>query len=379
MMKTIIFGLLAACATASSAQTLNADETARLRSFLEQESAQAGKKNHEQLGITQLENVDWKTVPGLVTTNVNLREFCCRYNRLTDLDISHNTKLIHFCGTGNMFEQIDISHNTELADFYCANNRLERIDLSHNRKLVNVALRTNRLTTLDCSAHPRLATLTCYDNRLESLDVSGCPALVSLDCKNNQLTTLDVPDSPELALFACQGNRLTFSTLPLPGYRSYTYSPQAEIGVSFPADVVDLSGEYLAAGQTSEYAWTDGVGADVTPLSGEAGVFSFDRLYTGKTLVCRIRNAAFPDLTMTYRIALTTPVHASSVGQDVSVYAVRGGICLRADRPVPFAIYNMAGMQVCRRATAAGEVSLALPRGVYVVTMEGRGWKVAVE
>ncbi|MDR1407348.1 MAG: hypothetical protein LBJ23_04800, partial [Tannerella sp.] len=131
-MKTIIFSLLAACATASSAQTLNADETARLRSFLEQESAQAGKKNHEQLGITQLENVDWKTVPGLVwNTGGRLDSLMwIERNLAGDLDISLFTALrVVHCET-NSLRSLDVSGNTAMVYMDCFENELTELDIT---------------------------------------------------------------------------------------------------------------------------------------------------------------------------------------------------------------------------------------------------------
>jgi hypothetical protein len=332
-----------------------------------------------------------------VTSNVNLREFCCRYNQLTGIDISRNTKLIHFCGTGNQFEQIDISHNTELGNFFCANNRLKSVDLSHNKKLVSVALRTNRLTTLDASDHPQLRSLTCYENELESLDIAGCPELTQLECSTNHLTALDVTGSPKLGMLTCHANeltaldlsanpglnivllrdnRLTFSSLPqLTGYDlyTYTYAPQAPVAVEQPSDKVDLSSEYTVGGKTSVYAWTDAQGVAVAPASGENGVFAFGKQYTGQTLTCRITNAVFPDLTMEYRVALTTPTAAVPHALDASrAYAANGHIHVETDRPAVITIHTVAGGLLVRRTVPAGATAIALPKGIYVVSIGSR-------
>jgi hypothetical protein len=467
MKKLLFTGCIAALGLmATFARTPNVDEVAKLKSFMAQESAVEGVKNHERLGIENLETVNWEEVAGLtwnssgrldsliwmerelggdldiggfaelrvvhcetnslrtlnvagntamvyldcfengltqldVSSNTNLREFCCRYNQLTAIDISRNTKLTFFCGTGNQFETIDISRNTELVEFFCANNRLTAIDLSHNRKLASAALRTNRLTTLDASNHPNLRSLTCYENELTTLDISGCPELTQLECRSNRLTTLDVSGSPNLYMLTCydnlltsldlslhtklyivllQDNLLTFSTLPrLTGCNPYIYYPQGQVTLSQPADKIDLSREYEIDGATSEYVWSDAQGIAVIPASDGNGRFTFANQYEGKTLTCHVRNAAFPDLTLDCQVTLTAPASVAPPSQDaVRAYASNGRIHIETDRPSTVIIHTADGRLLLRRPVPPGTTAIALPKGIYVVTTDGRSRKLAL-
>lgn len=472
---SIVF-LLLNCLIYINAQTFNADETAKMKTFLAQASSEEGKKNYEQLGITDIETVDWATVDGLtwnqdgnletilwaskklsgdldisnfpalrkvhceynalqsinvtgctnlsymdcynndlitidLTTNLELDSFCCRYNKLKEIDLTQNTKLIYFCGSGNQFESFDLSKNPELTTFYCANNRLKSIDFSNNPKLQRTYLRTNQLTSLDFSKNNKLEYMTCYQNKLETLNfsgcsvlqhaecqenqlktinLSGCSALEHISCRQNKLTELDVSDSPKLMTLTCQnnqlktlkisvtkmttlfceGNQLTIANLPvINSITNLTYAPQSSVSASYPVNNIDLKSEYMIAGKTSEFAWTDKNGAPVTPLKSENGIFEFDKSYIEKTLTCKVTNEKFPDLTVEYHISLSSSVANSLLEKTVSIYSHAGTLYLKTEKPVTAKIYSITGTLVRQIALDEGESVVPLPNGLYLVSL----------
>lgn len=333
-------------------------------------------------------NNEFKTID--LTTNSNLDSFCCRYNQLKEVDLTQNTKLIYFCGSGNQFEYFDLSNNPELTTFYCANNKLKSIDFSNNPKLTRTYLRTNQLTTLDFSKNKKLEYVTCYENKLETLNLSGCEALEYITCRDNRLTEIDASQCPKLTVLPCQNNRLktiklgakmetvfceenqlTFSTLPLLNLtgNDYTYSPQASQVVSFPADKVDLTTEYLIDGIASTFTWTNKSGTSVTPTKNENGLFGFDKSYVGNTLTCKIENSRFPELTMEYNVTLSTPVANDLLESAVSIYTNGGSLYLKTDKAMTAKIYSITGALIQEVALQNGEKQLSLSRGLYIVSL----------
>ena len=70
---------------------------------------------------------------------------------------------------------------------------LEGIEAFKN--LVWLECKWNFLTNLDVSKNLALKVLECSQNELESLDVSGCTKLSSLRCRSNKLISIDISNS----------------------------------------------------------------------------------------------------------------------------------------------------------------------------------------
>ena len=477
------------CAARLVGQPFHAGETAQLRAFLRQNTADEGRKNFQQLGIADTNAIDWATVTGLtwgpggrltaiiwndkylagdldlsgfdslrvlrcqvnnltsllltrdsalvhvdcydnqltrmdITTNVNLQHFCCRYNRIATLDVTRNPRLTFLCLSGNPFTRFDLSNNPLLTEFYAAKCSLEEIDFSRNPLLKLVSVRSNKLKRLDVSNLANLQQLFCYDNQLTELNVKGCKSLLRLAAYDNRLTRLDLSDCralqnlplynnaiaeldvsacpyidfistmnngmhtlklPLLPLktleIMCESNRFTFSALPKPMYlRSYT--PQARRTITAPADRVDLSSEYTVQGATSVYTWRDGA-TEVTPTQSHEGRFSFPAALSGHTLTCEVTNAAYPKLTLTYDVTLTAPTaNVLLVANDArpTVHSERGLLIVTSERPLTARVYTLTGVQVGTLRVQRGEASLALPPGLYIVSLsDGTARKVVVE
>lgn len=140
--------------------------------------------------------------------NTNLKVLYCSENDMTHLDVSHNPALEALGCKGNQLTSLDVSKNTKLEKLYCSSNLLTELDLSHNPDLKQLHCQVNELQTLDVSRHPLLVGLECFYNQLTELDVSHNPMLTSIDCGSNQLKSFDVSHNPALTSLTCGGNQL---------------------------------------------------------------------------------------------------------------------------------------------------------------------------
>ena len=67
---------------------------------------------------------------------INLIYLSCRYNQLTELDVSENINLEHLYCENNQLTKLDVTKNVNLIDLYCKNNQLKDLDVSKNTKLL---------------------------------------------------------------------------------------------------------------------------------------------------------------------------------------------------------------------------------------------------
>jgi len=81
---------------------------------------------------------------------INLIYLSCRYNQLTELDVSENINLEHL---------------------YCENNQLTKLDVTKNIKLKYLCCEYNQLTELDVTKNVNLIDLYCKNNQLKELDI----------------------------------------------------------------------------------------------------------------------------------------------------------------------------------------------------------------
>ena len=265
-MKNILFLGIFLCwgVKIAVAQTLNLNEIDKLKQFLVLESAEAGKKNYQQLGIQSLETMDLSKVNGLVwnvngrldsltwsnkklggdldlsgftelryiqctdnrypvaglyidglhsidvTDCISLVYFDCYNNGFTSLDVSTNINLEWICcrWQNAPLKEIDLTHNPKLYHFCGSGNQFEYMDISNNPELRDFFCRTNRLKKIDVSNNLKLKEVYLYQNQLEELDFSNHPELEFLSCYDNQLETLDVSGCPKLKTLTAQNNQL---------------------------------------------------------------------------------------------------------------------------------------------------------------------------
>jgi hypothetical protein len=232
MKKTVSIGfLLLNCLFCINAQTFNADEVAKMKTFLTQASSEEGKKNYELLGITDIETVDWATVDGL-TWNQNgnletilwaskklsgdldisnfpaLRKVHCEYNTIQSINIEGSTNLSYMDCYNNDLKTIDLTTNLELDSFCCRYNQLKEIDLTKNTKLIYFCGSGNKFEYFDLSNNPELTTFYCANNQLKSIDFSNNPKLRRTYLRTNELTSLDFSKNNKLEYMTCYQNKL---------------------------------------------------------------------------------------------------------------------------------------------------------------------------
>lgn len=215
-----------------TAQTYNAQEVAKLKAFLIQNSAEKGKKNYEQLGVASLDAVDWKNVSGLKwnangrVESINWKEkklggdldvsgftdllvMHCERNQLQSLNVTGNTKMTYLDCFNNEFKSIDISTNVNLTRFCCRYNQLTKLDVTHNPKLTFLCSSGNRFEHIDLSNNAELVEFYAANGKLKSIDLSHNPKLKEVALRTNQLTSLDVSNLTKLENLTCYENKLT--------------------------------------------------------------------------------------------------------------------------------------------------------------------------
>lgn len=211
----------------------DSSEIAKLRKFLLQESAEDGIKNYQQLGLSQMDSVDWLKVPGLSWNNqsyllerVNwanrklsghldlsgfsaLKYLYCSYNSIQSVDLTDSPALLQFDLYENNLEAMDVTTNPKVNYIRVGYNDIKEIDLSATPELAFLCCTKNQVERLDLSNKEKLHTLYCVENNLTSLTIENCTSLKEVLCGSNQLTALNLYNLPSLISFSCILNGLT--------------------------------------------------------------------------------------------------------------------------------------------------------------------------
>ncbi len=144
-----------------------------------------------------------------ISKNLKLEELNIKKNKLTSLDTRVNTALCHIRIDHNNITELDLSTNTNLANLFCLRNQLTSLDITHNPKLTYLDCGGNALTELDLSQNENLKQLSCHSNQLTTLDISKNVNLTEVKCDSNGLTSLDTSNNVKLGTIQCNGNKLT--------------------------------------------------------------------------------------------------------------------------------------------------------------------------
>lgn len=123
---------------------------------------------------------------------VNLEEFDCGSNYITEIDVSNLTKLTHLRCVENDIEKLDVSNLKNLVSLYCYTNQITSLDLSNNSKITYLDCSNNRFSSLNVSNLVLLKSLTCSYLNLTELDVTNCTLLLRLLCHGNKLQNLNI-------------------------------------------------------------------------------------------------------------------------------------------------------------------------------------------
>ncbi|KFF16229.1 leucine-rich repeat domain-containing protein [Flavobacterium hydatis] len=239
---------------------------------------------------------------------VNLKELNCSNNNLTALDVSKNVNLTMLNCRSNQLAFLDVSRSLNLNEFWCNSNQLTSLDVSKNLNLEELICFENKLTSLDVSNNLNLTFLGCSFNQLTFLDVSKNVNLKELNCTDNLLTSLDTSKDVKLSYLYCSENQLLFSALPTKEtpLSSVFYRPQKRIDGGFISvgQKIDLSREYMIKGNTTVYEWYVGPGKPIKLSQIANGEFVVEKTYDEKTLICKMRNAAYPNFVIEYSVTI---------------------------------------------------------------------------
>jgi len=208
-------------------------ETSKLREFLLQESAEPGVKNYEQLGLTQMNYIDWWSVPGLDFHNQSfllirvrwsdrklagnldlsgfeiLKDVFCDFNELTNLDVTGSLSIVNIDCYENNFQTLDFTTNVNLEQLCFRYNNIREIDLSKNKKLSFLCCTGNQLDSLNLSGLNKLSTCYCVENNLTYINLERCDLLRDFLCMDNNLTSLDLSGKSYLKKFSCARNNIS--------------------------------------------------------------------------------------------------------------------------------------------------------------------------
>ncbi len=138
---------------------------------------------------------------GLVT------EIKCAEAGFTSLEgIEYFENLTYLDASANKLTILDVSHNTKLTELRVNNNSLRELVLGDLPDLTVLDCSDNRLETLDVSAAKSLRMLNCSNNKIVALDINNCTVLESLNCSNNNLMALDISHNKVLVELNCAFN-----------------------------------------------------------------------------------------------------------------------------------------------------------------------------
>jgi hypothetical protein len=409
-------------------QTLNSNETAKLKLFLAQESDESGKKNYQQLGIQNLETVDWKKVTGLswnangrldsinwymkklggnldvsgfaeldfiycesngitsidVTGCVDLFYFWCLRNNLTSIDISTNKNLESFCcryQANGALKELNLTNNPKLWYFCGSGNQFEHIDISKNTELETFSCRLNKLKSIDVSNNKKLNRLFLRENQLTELVLTNHSDLNYLECFGNQLTTLDVSGCPNLKRLEAYNNRLKEIKIGLldmdilmceDNAMTFSTLPKLKSCTDFvyaPQQDITLAVSSNVADLSSEYS-IDGKISEfawsTNPSESKEGIFTFQSSL--KTVTCSVKNTSFPALTLKYNITLNSS-QSIDTPNDIDIYANNSLLYLKTNQPLTATIYTTSGALVNQLAITESETVIPLPAGIYLIKL----------
>ena len=144
-----------------------------------------------------------------LSSNTSLQALHCEVNQLESLDVSNNALLNTLNCSENKLSVLDVSNNVELETLWCGVNQLGVLDISNNAKLLSLWCGDNQLTQLDVKNNTLLHELMCGGNNLENIDVSKNTNLTTFNCDRNLLQDVDVSNNAKLHQFFCYENQLT--------------------------------------------------------------------------------------------------------------------------------------------------------------------------
>lgn len=319
---------------------------------------------------SNLSSIDLSECPNIEELNVS-------YNNLSKIDVSKCIKLTTITCNYNKIEELDINENQDLKYLYCISNKITKIDLSKNKKLISVVFNDNELTSLNLTTNSELRYIVCENNLIDK---------IILPTNRNELFTFPLE-------VQCNNNKFKFSTLPYTEKYPlivYVATQDTMRGGEVPVNQeIDLSSEYsikkadwstgtaVVTENTTSFQWIDSVTLeDVTHemKNNGNGKFTANNGLIGKTLICKMRNTSYPELTQLYTVKVvkgTTGIEeGKSTETGIVIYPnpVQDVINIKSDIEVVTAatLFDLSGRIVKAESGNVEQINVSdLPKGFY--------------
>ncbi len=278
-----------------------------------------------------------------------LRELTLKGTGLYSIDLERLRCLRSVNMTGNNLYTFSIkgkNYNfvkTTLTDLIVPSNGISVFEFDDLESLERIDLSYNNIEELDLSLAKRASDINLSHNRLTAVDMSACAGLVGIDMTSNSISDITLPAESVLETLRIGDNAMTLANLPDPSlFTTYSYAPQARVGIPVKGPGADLSSQYVnVGGATTQYAWftSEGLmlteGIDYTVSEGKT---RFLNSSLGK-VYCAMTHAAFPEFSIAGGTALlsteietapmptnvvasfTTPVGGESVSLSLAATA----------------------------------------------------------
>jgi len=301
----ITLGLITNLAYAQTNAVYSEEDKAGIKAFLMQKSINPEMYNW---GVMELNEVDVKNWDTSDQWLINFS--ACEWS---DEPVKR-VEAIYF-NSSDLTGTFDGTPFTELKNLQISGNGLS-LNLTNNKKLEYLICHDSNITELDLTKNVNLKELGCTGNKLTTLDLTYNTQLYGAFCYSNSLIKITLPSKSKSSLqyLDITGNNFMFSTLykylnsALKGdYTGLTvnYVGQNIIdggGVKY-SDRINLTSEYKVDGIKTVYTWFDeATNQPVNVTDKGSGYFVAEKENAGKTLICRMTNAKYPQLTLEYRV-----------------------------------------------------------------------------
>ena len=109
-----------------------------------------------------------------------------------------------FISNQNVSDLTGLEAFINLNQFFCGNNQISNIDLSSNTALTYIDCSQNNISTLDLSSNTSIQTVKCSDNNISQLNLSVNSQLINLNCASNSLVYLNIQNGNNTNFIASQ-------------------------------------------------------------------------------------------------------------------------------------------------------------------------------
>ena len=351
-------------------------------------------------------------------------------NKLTSIDFDRIPAVAELLVSGNMLSgEIDLSACSLLTYLDMSYNSISSIKFASSvPNLQSVYVRNNELKTISIPSGS-LGILDATRNQLAALNISECNLVMALLLDFNNLNSLNVEGKNELLGLSIRQNKFGKNTLnniydqlpdisgitPSSEYSSWmcqlniSGNPGAEESnksvarmkgwtVNYDEELPELRDLTITVtginGEAVEDATftllLEGYEFAITPTTQEAGIYKFIdfEVFTSYDYVIRVSHPDYEpvetgvidftndsvEVAVSFAKADVEDVEAS----EVVVNGGRGCINIKTDSMAAIAIYDMMG-SVIRQLEAEGNVAIEnLRRGIYIVRINDKAYKVFV-